>query len=116
MDVVAGVYRGKPETSDVDLICLVEDLGRLRSLNPVKEDSVRMVFEDSGAKIEVWKSGPEDYELKKWYRRLPPGEFVRLAVRAKERGLTLSWQRGLLDPEGKVITRDPREIERLLGD
>ena len=120
VDVVAGVYKGKNPTSDVDLICLPKDLNRLRDLNPVKEDSVRIVFNDpdekgAARKIEVWKAeNREAYELKKWYRRLPRERFIQLASKAKSRGLTLSWQRGLVDSNGKVITRNPQEIERML--
>jgi hypothetical protein len=120
-DVVAGVYRGKNPTSDVDLICLPKNMDKLRDLNPVKEDSIRIVFNDpdekGGArKIEVWKSeNPEAYELKKWYRRLEREKFIELASKAKAKGYTLSWQKGLLDAEGKVITVKPEEIEQILG-
>jgi hypothetical protein len=119
-DVVAGVYRAKPENSDVDLICLPKNLGGLRDLNPVKEDSIRIVFNDpdekgAARKIEVWKAEDKDsYELKKWYRRKERNDFIRLASIAKSRGYTLSWQKGLVDSEGKVITVKPQEIEQIL--
>jgi hypothetical protein len=83
-DVVAGVYRGKNPTSDVDLICLPKNMDKLRDLNPVKEDSIRIVFNDpdekgNHRKIEVWKAeNPEAYELKKWYRRLEREKLLPL--------------------------------------
>jgi len=119
VDVVAGVYRGKSPTSDVDLICLPKDgtLQPLRDLNPVKEDSVRMVFDDAGRKVEVWKAeNPASYELKRWYRRTSPAEFIKLAKRARARGMRLSWRDGLLDGDGKTITKDPSEIVSMLSD
>jgi hypothetical protein len=121
-DVVAGVYRNKPMNHDVDLICLPRDLDKLRDLNPVKEDSVRIVFSDpdekgNPRKIEVWKAeNPEAYELKKWYRRLEREKFIELASKAKAKRMMLSWQKGLLDAEGKVITVKPEEIEQMLGE
>jgi hypothetical protein len=91
-------------------------------LNPVKEDSIRIVFNDpdergNPRKVEIWKAeNNEDYMLKRWYRRLSKEEFVKLASKAKAKGMTLSWQKGLLDAEGKVITVKPEEIERMLGE
>jgi len=119
VDVVAGVYRGKNPTSDVDLICLPKDgtLQPLRGLNPVKEDSVRMVFDDTSRKVEVWKAeDPASYELKRWYRRTSPAEFIRLAKKARVRGMKLSWREGLLDGDGRLITKDPSEIVSILGE
>jgi hypothetical protein len=116
--VVAGVYRGKSPTSDVDLICLPKGgaLQPLRSLNPVKEDSVRIIFNDAGRKVEIWKAeSPISYELKKWYRRTDPAEFIKLAKRARAKGMKLSWQGGLLGGDGRVVTKDPGEIVKLLG-
>jgi hypothetical protein len=105
----------------VDLICLPRDLDKLRDLNPVKEDSIRIVFNDpdekgEARKIEVWKAeNPEAYELKKWYRRLSKSSFIALASKAKSKGFVLSWTKGLLDQNGKVITRNPEDIEKILG-
>jgi hypothetical protein len=117
VDVTGSVYReSKDPVGDVDLICLARDLEGLRSLGPVKEDDVRIVFQDQGAKVEVWKSrDPGEYELKRWYRRMDRGRFIELASRAKARGMTLSWTRGLIGPDGKIITRRPEEIEAILG-
>jgi len=117
VDVVAGVYRGKNPTSDVDLICLPKDVQLLRNMDPVKEDSVRMVFDDAGRKVEVWKAeDPASYELKKWYRRLDKASFIQLASRAKAKGMRLSWREGLLDGDGRTITKDPGEIVSILSE
>ena len=115
IDVVAGVYRGKNPTRDVDLICLPKNVEALRDLNPVKEDSVRIVYNDEGAKIEVWVADEATYELKKWYRRLPKEKFIELASRAKANQMTLSWQKGLIDSEGNIITTNPQKIEQILA-
>ena len=113
IDVVAGVYREKPETSDVDLLCQPKDMKLLRALGPVKEDRIRIVFNDEGRKVEVWKSSPDEYELLKWYRRLEAKDFIQLASRAKEKAMKLSWREGLIK-DGKVLTKDPEEIEEAL--
>jgi len=116
VDVVAGVYRGKNPTSDVDLVCSPKSMDSLRRLSPVKEDSVRIVFDDAGRKVEVWHVKPEQYELIRWFRRTTPREFIQLASKAKAKGMHLSWREGLLDKEGRVVTKDPSEIARLLRD
>jgi len=114
VDVVAGVYKGKDPTSDVDLIGLC-DLKSLRRLSPVKEDRVRIVYNDNGAKIEVWKAEDEmAYELKKWYRRLDRKQFIELASKAKAKGMKLSWQRGLLKDD-KLVTVNHEEIGEILS-
>jgi len=114
IDVVAGVWRGKPEPKDVDLLCQPKDVELLRGLNPVKEDRIRIVFNDQGRKVEVWKSDPDEYDLLKWYRRLEAMDFIALASKAKEKGMKLSWKEGLMK-DGKKVTSDPSEIERILG-
>ena len=114
VDVVAGVWRGKPEPKDVDLLCSPKNMESLRALSPVKEDSIRIVFQDEGRKVEVWKSTPEQFDLLKWYRRLEAKDFIALASKAKEKGYKLSWKEGLMK-DGKTVTSDPSEIERVLG-
>jgi hypothetical protein len=87
-------------------------------MGPTKEDAIRTVFTDeNGHKIEVWRvEDPDKYDLITWYRRLSKEEFVKLASKAKAKGMRLSWTRGLLDSEGKVITVKPEEIEQMLGE
>jgi len=41
---------------------------------------------------------------------------VYRAKRARARGMRLSWRDGLLDGDGKTITKDPSEIVSMLSD
>jgi hypothetical protein len=97
----------------VDLICKPKNMELLRQLSPVKEDKVRIVFNDEGAKIEVWVADGETYELKKWYRRMPRKRFIELASKARAQGMKLSWRDGLQTRDGKTII-NPAEIEKML--
>ncbi len=120
IDVVAGVYRGKNPTSDVDLLCMVKDEKALEELKPVKKDSLRFVYADPDEKgeprkVEVWYCNSEKYPLYLWYRRTPKERFIKLASRAKAKGMRLSWKEGLIDSGGKLITSNPTEIEKILG-
>jgi hypothetical protein len=116
VDVTGSVYReSKNPVGDVDLTCLVKSREALKFLGPAKEDSVRTVYSDRGRKIEVWRvEDPAKYDLITWYRRTSKGDFIKLATKARERGMELSWKEGL-KKDGKVITADPREIERILA-
>jgi len=115
VDLVAGVYRGNPQPRDVDLVCQPKGgtRDRLRALNPVKEDRVRIVFNDQNRKVEVWTTSPEAYELTRWYRRLSKGRFIQLARKARRKGLRLSWRTGL-QRNGETITLKPEEIQKIL--
>jgi len=118
IDVVAGVYRGKNPTKDVDLLCEVKDSEGLEKLKPVKKDSLRMVYADPNEKgeprkVEVWYCNEEKYPLYLWYRRTPKGTFIKLASKAKEKGMHLSWKQGLIK-NGKVLTRNPSKIMEIL--
>jgi uncharacterized protein involved in tolerance to divalent cations len=117
VDVTGSVYNeSKNPVGDIDITCLIKDRQALQSLNPTKEDAIRTVYTDAqGHKIEIWRvEDPEKYELIRWYRRKSKGDFIRLASVAKSKGMTLSWQRGLVDQEGKVITVSPNKIEQML--
>jgi hypothetical protein len=117
VDVTGSVYNeSKDPVGDIDLICLPKDLQRLRSLGPVKEDDIRIVFSDEGRKIEIWKAEDQrSYELKRWYRQMEKSKFIQLASKAKAKGWKLSWKEGLMGPDGKLITSNPKEIEQLLA-
>jgi len=113
VDIVAGVYRKKAQNRDVDLVCSTRSMEALRSLGAVKEDAVRIVFNDEGRRVEVWHTPPATYDLIKWFRRLEAKDFIQLASRAKGKGYKLSWRQGLLK-DGKLVTSNPERIEEIL--
>jgi len=115
VDVVAGVYRGKPEPRDIDLTCLPKDRGLLKKLGSEKSDAIREIFFDKGRKVEVWVTDRQNYDLITWFRRKSRGDYIRLATVAKSRNMKLSWREGLLDDKGNLITKDPKRIEEILS-
>jgi len=132
-DVVGSVWRGdKFSVKDIDIVCLPKDQRAretIRTLGHVKEEKSTHVAiclpepepsheirTDRCEHADVWiVENPEAYDLALWHRRMRADQFIRLASMARQKGMKLSWKEGLIGMDGRVITRDPKEIERMLG-
>jgi DNA polymerase/3'-5' exonuclease PolX len=115
IEIVGSIRRGKAEVRDVDLVAIPKNprtfLAGIQA-DQRGEKIIRLTFQ--GAKIDLYLATENNYQVLRLIRTGSAAHNVKLAMIARKKGWQMTFDRGLITPEG-TVTSEREVLEKVFG-